>query len=83
MPQFRNWSKLTVLSTFENRNLDFDLGILENMSMLEHVVVQVCFVLFTSAKVCSYDHLCRQGCNIKGTLPRTRQMINLQRLIAV
>jgi hypothetical protein len=61
VPQFRNWSKLTVLSTFENPNLDFDLGILENMSMLEHVVVQVCFVLFTSAKVFSYDHLCCEG----------------------
>ena len=45
VPQFRNWSKLTVLSTFENRNLDIDLGILENMSKLQHVLVQVLLVL--------------------------------------
>ena len=45
MPQFRNWSKLIVLSTFENSNLDWDLGILENMSKLQHVLVQVWPVL--------------------------------------
>ena len=62
MHTFRNWTKLIVLSIFENSNLDWDLGTLENMSKLQHVLVQ--------------------GCGIKGTLPQTNQMINLQRLIA-
>ena len=42
MPQFRNWSNLTVLSLFGNSDLDFDLGILDNMTELQHVLVQVC-----------------------------------------
>ena len=45
MHMFRNWSKLIVLSIFENSNLDWDLGILENMSKLQHVLVQVWPVL--------------------------------------
>ena len=45
MHTFRNWSKLIVLSIFENSNLDWDLGILENMSKLQHVLVQVWPVL--------------------------------------
>jgi hypothetical protein len=40
-PQFRNWTNLTVLALFENLDLDFDLGILDNMSKLEFALVQV------------------------------------------
>ena len=44
-PSWSNWSKLTVLSTFDNRRLDFDLDLLRHFSNLQYVLVQVKIVL--------------------------------------
>ena len=38
---FRNWTRLTLLSMFENVELDFDLGILDSMPSLQNVLMQV------------------------------------------
>ena len=42
VPEFANWTSLTVFSIFENPGLGFDLGILQNMSELQEVLVHVC-----------------------------------------